>query len=97
MGMYHLQQSRDFHGHIRGRPFRQRVRRQPNDKRRPLVIRLKQRRRRAIDRRDLRDFWDAGRATLRQVQLLQKFANAPVAVLFRVGLTLPELVAGCPH
>lgn len=52
VALYHLQQSRDIHGHIRGdirgRLFRQRVHRQPNDKRGPLVIHFKQRRRRAI-------------------------------------------------
>lgn len=57
LSLYQLQQSRDIHGHIRGdirgRLFRQRVRRQPNDKRGPLVIGFKQRRRRAIGRHHL--------------------------------------------
>ena len=54
--------------------------RQPDHERKPVIIRLEQRRGRAVGRHFLQDFRNAGGSPLGHVQLLQELADAPVAV-----------------
>jgi hypothetical protein len=71
--------------------------RQPDHEREAVVVRLEQRRRRAIGGHRLQDFRDARRAAFGQVQLLQELADAPIAVAAAdssAGLKIPGSLAG---
>jgi len=56
------------------------VTREPDDERKPVVVRLEQRREGTVGGHFLQDFWNAGGSPLGHVQRLQELADAPVAV-----------------